>query len=72
MTTEKKINAKKPVTQDVFLANPCKCPACGSDQVEGGSIEVNAGGAYQAVSCKDCQATWNEVYKLVGYSELVN
>lgn len=47
-----------------------KCPVCESTDIVGGSVEVNAGSAWQKISCNDCDATWNDVYKLVGYAEL--
>jgi len=46
------------------------CPNCGSHDICGESIEVNSGGAFQTISCNDCEAVWVDNYKLTGYSEL--
>lgn len=46
------------------------CPACGGSDVSGDSVEIDAGGASQSVSCDDCDATWVDVYKLTGYTDL--
>lgn len=43
------------------------CPYCGSRQLEGGSVTVDAGEAWQGISCNDCGAAWQDQYKLVGY-----
>lgn len=56
--------------QEKYRANPCHCPHCGSEDVEGGEVNVDAGGAWQEVTCNECGATWNDVYKLTGFSEL--
>jgi len=47
------------------------CPVCMNQYtVEGSSIEVNKGGAYQNCSCTNCDAEWTDVYQLVGYDNL--
>lgn len=45
------------------------CPCCEGD-VEGSGVEVEAGMAYQEMNCTECDATWNDVYKLISYEEL--
>lgn len=47
-----------------------KCPVCRSTNITGGEVNVDAGTASQEISCGECDATWNDVYKLVGYAEL--
>ena len=47
-----------------------KCPACGSIELEGRSINIDGGTATQGMSCLDCCATWEDVYKLSGYDLL--
>lgn len=47
------------------------CPACGSDDIEGGSIDVEGKIAKQEVSCNNCDAEWSDNYMLCGYSDLV-
>ena len=49
-----------------YLENPGHCPNCGSEQIEGGSIDVEGENAYQQVSCNDCDQQWNDIYQLVG------
>lgn len=41
-----------------------ECPKCGCDCVEGGHVEIDAGGAWQPVSCNECEAEWVDIYKL--------
>ena len=48
-----------------------KCPICGSKHLEGGHIEVDAGGAWQEIGCNACNAEWNDIYKLVDV-EIIN
>lgn len=40
------------------------CPFCDSTQIEGGSVEVNDGGAFQEVNCLDCESEWHDMYTL--------
>ena len=42
------------------------CPVCGSDRIEGHTIEVDGTTAWQPVSCKTCESDWNEVYQAIG------
>ncbi len=56
--------------QEKYRANPYQCPHCESDDIEGGSVEVDASMAWQPITCNECGATWNDTYKLTGYSEL--
>lgn len=44
------------------------CPACGSENLEGGHVSIHAGRAVQEVTCDDCCAEWEDNYKLVGYA----
>ncbi len=41
-----------------------RCPKCGSDQIEGDSVEIMPGSARQDVSCLECDSTWCEFYKM--------
>lgn len=48
-----------------------RCPHCNSDEgVEGGSWDCDAREASQESSCITCGATWNDLYRLVGHSDL--
>ena len=40
------------------------CPSCGSSSIQGGFVEIEAGRAYQEMSCTECDATWRDVYEL--------
>jgi hypothetical protein len=46
-----------------------RCPHCGSDEIEGHEIETGGGSATQEMSCSVCDATWNDLYRLVGHGE---
>lgn len=48
------------------------CPHCRSDDIEGGPVEIEDDYAFQEVSCSNCNASWNDVYELVGYSNLTD
>lgn len=42
------------------------CPACGAeDSIEGDSVTIDCGKAYQTCTCLDCGAEWEDVYTLV-------
>ena len=41
------------------------CLFCGSDNIEGGFIEIDVGRALQKIGCNECSAEWQDVYKLV-------
>ena len=45
------------------------CPKCKGDEITGGFIEIDAGKAYQKMSCPDCETRWTDVYQLVGIEE---
>ncbi len=47
-----------------YLKCSYRCPVCDSDDIEGGSVEIDAGGATQEVSCKECDTEWTDIYKL--------
>lgn len=46
------------------------CPACESKNLDSGSIQAEAGVAWQNVWCNDCNAKWQDVYSLTGYESL--
>lgn len=47
-----------------------KCPACESKAISADELNIDGAQAWCGVSCNDCGATWNDVYKLAGYEEL--
>jgi predicted Zn-ribbon and HTH transcriptional regulator len=46
------------------------CPACQSNEIEGGAFEADANCAWQHVRCRSCGAEWNDTYELTGYANL--
>jgi hypothetical protein len=40
------------------------CPFCGSPHIEGGSVDVDSGGASQEVLCQCCTEEWVDIYTL--------
>ena len=46
-----------------------KCPNCGSFEITGGGFDTDGGYAYQKIKCNDCEHTWEDEYKLVGYAK---
>mgnify|MGYP001419004486 CR=1 FL=1 len=40
------------------------CPICGSDEIEGGSVEIDGKICWQSVHCIDCMAEWDDIYEL--------
>ena len=55
----------KKQTKKYVAEGGIKCPVCGFEEIEGGSIEVDSGGAYQEMSCPNCYEEWQDVYRLV-------
>ena len=51
-----------------YLANPNHCPYCGSQNIESGKMDWNDPLA-QAVSCPDCNKSWQDILKVVGVVE---
>ncbi len=46
------------------------CPACGSFNTSGGPVDVDGGYAFQEIDCLECDSSWTDVYRLVGYINL--
>ena len=40
------------------------CPFCGSEQLDGGFVEIDGGHAYQPMSCLEGGKQWSDVYVL--------
>lgn len=55
---------------DYGECNGSLCPVCESGMIECDFIEVNAGRAYQDISCLTCHSSWTDVYKLETYDNL--
>jgi len=45
------------------------CPFCGSWEIEGGSMNFEAGEIAQRVSCHKCGEMWVDVYKLAAVAD---
>lgn len=45
------------------------CPFCGSRDIEGGSMDFEAGEIAQRISCHDCGERWTDVYKLAAVAD---
>lgn len=45
------------------------CPFCGSWDIEGGSMNFEAGEIAQRVSCHKCGEVWTDVYKLAAVAD---
>lgn len=63
---------KKPLTDEEYVATygGGVCPLCRSDQIEGGSVDIDGTLALQKVCCLDCNANWVDIYHLNGYANL--
>lgn len=48
-----------------YLKASHACPNCGSENIEGGFVEISEGGATQDVHCNDCNKRWFDIYQLV-------
>lgn len=40
------------------------CPNCGSVSFKGGFVQIDGDSAWQAVSCNDCDTSWEDQYTL--------
>jgi hypothetical protein len=45
------------------------CPFCGSWDIEGGSMNFEAGEIAQKISCHACGEMWTDIYKLAAVAE---
>lgn len=58
-------------TSEQHVANAAGvCPQCGATNITGGFVEIEGCKAFQKVGCNSCDATWNDIYRLVGYDNL--
>ena len=42
------------------------CPVCGSEDCDGGPVEIEFNRAYQPCRCAECGSEWNDVYQFRG------
>jgi len=45
------------------------CPFCGTWDIEGGSMDFDAGEIAQRISCHQCSEQWTDVYKLAAVAD---
>ena len=43
------------------------CPKCQGDDITGGSVTIDGGGANQHIYCGNCDFEWFDLYRLEGY-----
>jgi len=62
----------KPMTDREYVRQSGrKCPACRSIAIDGTCrIDIDGNGASQKVVCADCDASWIDLYSLIGYVDL--
>lgn len=55
-------------SQREYIRTSSRCPCCDDSNVEGGFVEIDAGAAWQNVTCINCSFSWTDNYKLIGFS----
>jgi hypothetical protein len=45
------------------------CPLCGSWDIQGGSMDFDAGEIAQRISCHQCSEQWTDVYRLAAVAD---
>ena len=63
---------KEPLSQEQYLYQLGQhCPNCISNNInKHQAVILDFNLVYQACNCNKCDATWNDTYKLINYSEL--
>ena len=47
------------------------CPACSKSDISSmDSVQIDDGFCWQEIECHTCEATWQEIYNLVGFDNL--
>lgn len=63
---------KETAKQKNYVNNHC-CPKCGSENVQVNvDIQTNGALAKGFAGCSDCESTWQDQYRLVGFDNLVS
>lgn len=61
----------EPMTNEEYVSSGgCCCPFCRSQDIEGDSVDIDAGGASQRCWCKDCDRWWVDSYVLTNYEPI--
>jgi len=57
--------------QDYITARGARCPYCRCEDIEGSSVEIDAGYASQEITCLNdkCRRSWTDVYRLIDVEE---
>ena len=50
-----------------YTCDPSRCPKCGSENIEGGSLDVEYEYVHLDLDCADCGFSYHDDYALVGY-----
>ena len=59
------------MTKEEYAENAGHCPVCTVAAIEGREgVRIEDNLALQDVRCLNCDATWTDVYRLVGYGNL--
>lgn len=45
------------------------CPYCGSTDITGRALDMEAGVVTQTIDCASCNEQWNDIYTLVGIAD---
>lgn len=53
-----------------YISSPVHCPNCQSQNIEGGSVEIDEGTATQDIRCLDCDSSWTDHYTISHISNL--
>jgi transposase-like protein len=54
-------------SEEYVERNGLVCPACDSESIEAGSIEVEGSAGWCNVFCHDCGSEWVDEFLLTGY-----
>ena len=60
---------RTPASQAMYIdEGGTRCPFCGSHDITGDEVNIDAGTAWQDVFCNDCSEEWQDTYTLTGYA----
>jgi Zn ribbon nucleic-acid-binding protein len=60
---------KPAMTNDEYIQEGgTVCPFCKSYDIQGQEVNIDAGSAWQDVSCNKCGHEWQDTYTLTGYA----
>jgi len=56
------------IQEEYLKHGGCRCPVCGSDNINGFAVDIFSGAAEQECVCVNCGADWTDHYTLSAYS----